>query len=39
MQGKAARGEVDFLYSMADDIAYALENKGITVELAAAPRV
>jgi hypothetical protein len=33
MQGKAARGEVDFLYSMADDIAYALENKGITVEL------
>jgi hypothetical protein len=35
MQGKAARGEVDFLYSMADDIAYALENKGITVELPA----
>ncbi|MBN1887090.1 MAG: ATP-binding protein [Thermoflexales bacterium] len=33
MQGKAARGEVDFLYSIADDIAYALENKGISVEL------
>jgi hypothetical protein len=33
MQGKAARGEVDFLYSMADDIAYTLENKGITVDL------
>ncbi len=33
MQGKAARGEVDFLYSIADDIVYALENKGITVNL------
>jgi len=33
MQGKAARGEVDFLYSVADDIAYALENKGLIVEL------
>lgn len=33
MQGKAARGEVDFLYSVADDIAYTLENQGITVEL------
>ncbi len=33
MQGKAARGEVDFLYSMADDIAYALENNGVAVEL------
>lgn len=33
MQGKAARGEVDFLYSIADDIAYTLENKGIKVNL------
>lgn len=33
MQGKAARGEVDFLYSIADDIAYTLENKGISVAL------
>ncbi len=33
MQGKAARGEVDFLYSIADDIAYTLENRGIPVEL------
>ncbi len=33
MQGKAARGEVDFLYSIADDIAYTLENKGIAVDL------
>jgi hypothetical protein len=33
MQGKAARGEVDFLYSMADDIAYALDHNGVTVEL------
>jgi hypothetical protein len=33
MQGKAARGEAEFLYSIADDIAYALENKGITVDL------
>jgi hypothetical protein len=33
MQGKAARGEVDFLYSMADDIVYTLENKDIMVDL------
>jgi len=33
MQGQAARGEVDLLYSMADDIAYTLENQGIQVEL------
>ncbi len=33
MQGKAARGEVEFLYSMADDIAYALDHSGVTVEL------
>ncbi len=33
MQGKSARGEAEFLYSIADDIAYALENKGIAVEL------
>ena len=33
MQGKAARGEVDLLYSIADDIVYTLENKGILVEL------
>ncbi len=33
MQGQAARGEADFLYSMADDIAYTLSNKGVAVEL------
>lgn len=33
MQGKAARGEVEFLYSIADDIVYTLENKGIAVSL------
>ncbi len=33
MQGKAARGEVDFLYAIADDIVYALENQGIMVDL------
>jgi len=33
MQGKAARGEADFLYSIADDIAYALENHGIQIDL------
>ena len=33
MQGKAARGTVDFLYSLADDIVYELEEQGITVEL------
>jgi uncharacterized membrane protein len=33
MQGKAARGTVDFLYSLADDIVYALEDQGFTVDL------
>jgi hypothetical protein len=33
MQGKAARGTVDFLYSLADDITYELEEQGITVDL------
>jgi hypothetical protein len=33
MQGKAARGTADFLYAIADDIAYALESGGIVVEL------
>lgn len=33
MQGKAARGNVDFLYSLADDIAYELEEQGVTVDL------
>jgi hypothetical protein len=33
MQGKAARGLVDFLYSLADDITYALEDLDIIVEL------
>ena len=33
MQGKAARGTLDFLYSLADDIVYALEDQGVTVEL------
>ena len=33
MQGKAARGTLDFLYSLADDIVYALEDQGITLEL------
>lgn len=33
MQGKPARGEVDFLYSIADDIVFALEDNGIEVEL------
>ena len=33
MQGKAARGTADFLYALSDDIAYALENHGILVEL------
>ncbi|CAG0927466.1 hypothetical protein TFLX_00481 [Thermoflexales bacterium] len=33
MQGKAARGTVDFFYSLADDIVYTLEDQGITVEL------
>jgi hypothetical protein len=33
MQGKAARGTVDFFYSLADDIVYELEDQGITVDL------
>ncbi len=33
MQGKPARGEADFLYSIADDIVFALEDAGIAVEL------
>ncbi|MCA9949018.1 MAG: ATP-binding protein [Anaerolineales bacterium] len=33
MQGKPARNEVDFLYSIADDIVFALEDAGIDVEL------
>lgn len=33
MQGKAARGTVDFFYSLADDIVYTLEDQGIEVEL------
>jgi hypothetical protein len=33
MQGKAARGTVDFFYSLADDIVYTLEDQGITVDL------
>lgn len=33
MQGKPARGEADFLYAMADDIVYNLEEHGIEAEL------
>jgi hypothetical protein len=33
MQGKAARGLVDFLYSLADDITYTLEDLDIEVDL------
>ncbi len=33
MQGKPARGEADFLYSIADDIAYALEDHDIEIDL------
>lgn len=33
MQGKPARSEVDFLYSIADDIVFALEDDGIQVPL------
>lgn len=33
MQGKPARGEVDFLYSIADDIVFALEDHGVMVDL------
>ncbi|MCB8985111.1 MAG: hypothetical protein H6659_14870 [Ardenticatenaceae bacterium] len=32
MQGKPARGEADFLFSVADDIAFALEDCGLDVE-------
>ncbi len=32
MQGKAARGLVDFLYSLADDITYALEEFEVEIE-------
>jgi hypothetical protein len=33
MQGKAARGTADFLYAISDDIAYTLENYGISADL------
>lgn len=33
MQGKPARGEVEFLYSIADDIVFTLEDAGIEVDL------
>ncbi len=33
MQGKAARGTLDFLYSLADDIVYELEDHDLAVEL------
>ncbi len=33
MQGKPARSEADFLYSIADDIAFALEDEGLMVPL------
>lgn len=33
MQGKPARGEVDFLYSIADDIVFALEDHDVLVDL------
>lgn len=33
MQGKPARGEAEFLYAIADDIVFALEDKGIEVAL------
>jgi hypothetical protein len=35
MQGKPARGEVDFLYSIADDIVFTLEDHGVVVDLPA----
>lgn len=35
MQGKPARGEAEFLYSIADDIVFTLEDEGIAVELPA----
>ncbi len=33
MQGKPARGEAEFLYAIADDIVFTLEEKGINAEL------
>jgi hypothetical protein len=33
MQGKPARGEADFLFSIADDIVYALEQQGLEAPL------
>ena len=33
MQGKPARGELDFLYSIADDIVFALEDHDIEIDL------
>ena len=33
MQGKPARGEADFLYAIADDIVFALEDMGEEIEL------
>lgn len=35
MQGKPARGELDFFYAIADDIAFVLEEHGIEVNLPA----
>jgi hypothetical protein len=35
MQGKPARGEADFLYSIADDIVFALEDHDIFIEMPA----
>ncbi|MBK8988914.1 MAG: ATP-binding protein [Chloroflexi bacterium] len=32
MQGKPARGEADFLFSIADDITFALEDRGLDIE-------
>jgi len=32
MQGKPARGEADFLFSVADDITFALEDRGLEVD-------
>ena len=32
MQGKPARGEADFLFSIADDITFALEDRGVMIE-------
>lgn len=33
MQGKPARGEAEFLYAIADDIVFTLEDRGIAAEL------